>query len=125
MHSSREVMTPMHELSIAMSILEGVEEEMRHHAGARLEAVHIRIGPLSGVVKECLRSAYALASEETVFASSHLVFEDVPIVVFCSKCRSERPVRSLQNFCCSECDTPASDVRRGRELELAALELET
>ena len=74
----------MHELSIALSILEGVEEEMQRHADARLVAVHLRIGPLSGVVKEALMSAYELACEQTPFASSHLVFEETPIVVFCA-----------------------------------------
>jgi hydrogenase nickel incorporation protein HypA/HybF len=114
----------MHELSIAMSILDGVEEEMQHHAGARVEAVHVRIGPLSGVVKESLVSAYELAREQTPFASSYLIFEDVPIVVFCPKCRTERPVNSIQHFRCAECDTPVSEILCGRELELAALELE-
>jgi hydrogenase nickel incorporation protein HypA/HybF len=114
----------MHELSIAMSILDGVEEEMQHHAGERVEAVHVRIGPLSGVVKESLVSAYELAREETPFASSYLVFEDAPIAVFCPKCRAERPVDAMQHFRCAECGTPVSEILRGRELELVALELE-
>jgi hydrogenase nickel incorporation protein HypA/HybF len=114
----------MHELSIAMSILDVAEEEMQSHAGATLEAIHIRLGPLSGIVKESLLSAYELAREQTPFPQAKLVFEDVPIVVFCSTCNAERPVDSVQNFCCAECDTPASQVVRGRELELAALELE-
>jgi len=115
----------MHELSIALSILDVAEEEMQNHVGARVDAIHVRLGPLSGVVKEALVSAYELAREETpLFANARLVFEDVPIVVFCSKCQAERPVHSTQLFHCAECDTPATDVRRGRELELAALELE-
>src|SRR6185436_3887078 len=113
----------MHELSIAMSILEGVGEEMRRHNGAQVEAIHIRVGPLSGVVKEALLSAYELAREQTPFANSRLIFEDVPIVVFCTHCQAERPVQSIQHLYCAECDTPASEVVRGRELELTALEL--
>ena len=56
---------PMHELSIAMSILDVAGEEVEHHGGARVEAIHIRLGPLAGVVKEALLSAYELASERT------------------------------------------------------------
>jgi hydrogenase nickel incorporation protein HypA/HybF len=114
----------MHELSIALSILEGVEEEMERHNGARLEAIHVRIGALSGIVKESLLSAYELAREQTPFAQTRMIFEEVPVVVFCATCKAERPVRSLQQFSCAECDTPATEVLRGRELELAALELE-
>ena len=113
----------MHELSIALSILEVVEEEADRHGGAPVEAIHVRLGPLSGVVKEALLSAYELAVERTPFEHSRLIIEEMPIVIYCSKCQAERPVHSVQWFCCAECDTPASEVRRGRELELAALEL--
>jgi hydrogenase nickel incorporation protein HypA/HybF len=114
----------MHELSIALSILDGIEEEMQRHEGRTVEAVHVRIGPLSGVVKEALTSAYELARENTPFAASQLVFEDMPIVVLCKKCGGERPAASMQHLCCAECDTPATEIVRGRELELAALELD-
>jgi len=114
----------MHELSIALSILDGVEEEMERHPGARVEAIHVKLGPLSGVVKEALLSAYELARVQTPFEGSRLVLEEIPIVVFCANCHAERPVRSMQQFCCAECNTPATEVLHGRELELAALELE-
>lgn len=113
----------MHELSIVLSILEVAEEEANRHGGATVEAIHVRIGLLSGVVKEALESAYELAVEKTSFEHSRLIIEEVPIVIYCSKCQAERAVHSVQWFCCAECDTPASEVLRGRELELAALEL--
>lgn len=113
----------MHELSIALSILEVAEEEADRHGGGAVEAIHVRLGPLSGVVKEALLSAYELAVEKTPFERARLIIEEAPIVIYCTKCRMERPVRSVQRLCCAECDTPATEVRRGRELELAALEL--
>lgn len=113
----------MHELSIALSILEAVGEEVEQRGGPQVEAIHLRLGPLAGVVPEALISAYELAREATPFAASRLIIEEVPIVVFCAKCDAERPVRSMQDFSCVECDTPASKLIHGRELELAALEL--
>ena len=113
----------MHELSIALSILDIAEQEACSHGGARVEAIHLRLGPLSGIVKDALVSAYELACERTAFEGSRLVIEDVPIVVYCSKCDAERPVRSIDWLCCAECDTPAFDIRRGREMEISALEL--
>ena len=114
---------PMHELSIAMSILDVAEEEVEHHGGVRVEAIHIKLGPLAGVAKEALLSAYQLASERTPFEHSRLVIEDVPIVVYCSKCQAERPGDAVHWFCCAACGTAASQVLHGRELELTALEL--
>jgi hydrogenase nickel incorporation protein HypA/HybF len=113
----------MHELSIALGILEVTEEEAERRGGVRVEAIHVRLGPLSGVVKEALVSAWQLAAEQTPFEHSRLVIEEAPIAVFCSKCQAERPVESIQRFCCVECGTPASEVVRGRELLLSALEL--
>jgi hydrogenase nickel incorporation protein HypA/HybF len=68
----------MHELSIAMSILDIAHEEVERRGNPRVEAIHLRIGTLSGVVKEALLSAYELAAEQTPFAASKLVFEEVP-----------------------------------------------
>jgi hydrogenase nickel incorporation protein HypA/HybF len=68
----------MHELSIAMSILDIAQEEAERHGNAAVEAIHLRIGAMSGIVKEALLSAYELAAEQTPFAQSKLVFEDVP-----------------------------------------------
>ena len=113
----------MHELSIALSIIEVATEEAERHPGARVEAIHLRLGPLAGVVKEALLSAYELARERTTFEEARLVIEDIPVVVYCSNCKAERAVRSVDWFCCAECDTPVFDVRSGRELEISALEL--
>jgi len=113
----------MHELSIAMSILDIAQEEADRHGNAHVEAIHLRLGPLSGVVKEALLSAFELAAEESGFPDCPLLIEDVPISVFCATCNGERPVRSMQCFQCVECGMPASNVVHGRELQVCALEL--
>lgn len=63
----------MHELSIAVSIVEGVEEELRERGDPKLHAVHLQLGSLSGVVKEALLFAYDAACEGTPLAGSRLV----------------------------------------------------
>jgi hydrogenase nickel incorporation protein HypA/HybF len=113
----------MHELSIALAILDVTEEESEQRGGVHVEAIHLRLGPLSGVVKEALASAWQLACEQTRFENSRLIVEEVPIAIFCPECQGERPVRSIQHFCCMECDTPATEVLRGRELLVSALEM--
>jgi hypothetical protein len=54
----------MHELSIAMSIVEMAEEEAERR-GAHVAAVYLKLGALSGVVKEALLSSYEMACEDT------------------------------------------------------------
>ena len=114
----------VHELSIAVSIVELAEEESARRGGARITAVHLKLGALSGVVKEALLLSYEMACEGTTLQGSHLIVEDAPVVVFCPKCQTQRPLQSVQSFCCPECSTPTSQIVQGNELELVALEIE-
>lgn len=114
----------MHELSIAMSIVEMAEEESERQGGAKVNAVHLKLGPLSGVVKTSLESAFGLAREGTILEGAVLVVEEVPIVGYCPECLAERTMTSMQWFICPVCACPVGDVIRGRELEVVALEIE-
>jgi hydrogenase nickel incorporation protein HypA/HybF len=124
----------MHELSIAIGIVDVACEELERqqcqaalpgrNADWRVTAVHLRLGGLSGVIKEALLSAYGLACEQSpALAGSHLLVQDVHVEVFCPCCRTERRVRSIQEMCCVVCGTPSAQVVRGRELEVFALEI--
>ena len=113
----------MHELSIALSIIEGVEEEIARRPRAHVCTVHLKLGPLSGVVKEALLFSYQLACEGTLLEGSTLEIEETPVVLYCAVCEQERPAASIQQLCCSFCDTPSADVRHGSELDVFALEL--
>jgi hydrogenase nickel incorporation protein HypA/HybF len=115
----------VHELSIALSILDLAAEEAERQGGARVAAIHLRLGPLSGVVPEALRSAYELAREGSPLNAAELVIEEVPLVTYCPTCAAERAPPSAQWLCCPDCGTPTPEVVRGRELEVVALEVET
>ena len=114
----------MHELSIAMSMIEMATEEAAKRGGVSVTAVHLKLGPLSGVVKEALLFSYEVACQGTPLEGSQLVIEDVPVLVYCPTCQAERSPVSLQQFCCSVCDTPTPQVLRGKELEVVALEIQ-
>jgi hydrogenase nickel incorporation protein HypA/HybF len=112
----------MHELSIAMSIVELAGEEADRR-GVHVDAVHLRLGALSGVVKEALLSCYEMACEGTSLKGSRLLIDEVPVVIFCPSCQSQRPLSSVQLFCCPQCGAPSSEIVQGKELEVVALEV--
>lgn len=114
----------MHELSIALSIVEGAEEELQRQGGGRVCAVHLKLGPLSGVVKDALLFSYELACEGTPLEGSRLVIEEVPILIYCSACASEGDPVSGQRLHCARCGSSGCQVVKGTELEVAALELQ-
>ena len=116
----------MHELSIAISLIEQIiqesaaREELR--AGA-IEAVHLRLGVFSGVDKDALLFSYGLACEGTPLEGSRLEIEAVPLVVHCMACDADRSPPSVWQICCPDCGTPAPDIVIGREIEVRALEI--
>jgi hydrogenase nickel incorporation protein HypA/HybF len=114
----------MHELSIAMSMIEMAAEEAKRRGGVRVHAIHLKLGDLSGVVKEALRFSYTVACEGTMLEGSQLVIEEVPIVIYCPACEAETVLASIQQFSCAICHAPTSQVVQGKELEVTALELE-
>jgi hydrogenase nickel incorporation protein HypA/HybF len=113
----------MHELSIAISIVEMAQEEaaLRH---VQVSAVHLKLGMLSGVVKDALLSSYDIACDGTPLQGSRLVIEEVPVEVFCDACRANRKIASVQWFVCPECGNSTPQVVHGRELEVTALEIQ-
>ena len=113
----------MHELSIAMSIVEAALEESQRR-GVQVSAVHLRLGALSGVVKDALLFSYEVACQDTPLAGSQLIVEELPVIVFCPRCQKEHALSSVQLFACPECGTPTMDVRQGKELEVFALEVQ-
>ena len=114
----------MHELSIAMSIVEMVEDEMEHRGGLQIVAVHLRIGQLAGVVKEALLSSYEMACEDTALAGSQLIVEEVPVIMYCPTCDARRPVLASEWFNCPQCRAPVTEIVQGKELELVSLEID-
>ncbi len=115
----------MHELSVALSIIEGAEEEVERQGGGRVCAVHIKLGPLSGVVKDALLFSYELACDGTALEGSRLVIEDVPLRVYCAVCEGEEAPVSMQQLKCGRCGAPAGKVTQGDQMEVTALELQT
>lgn len=113
----------MHELSIAMSLVDRACEEVTRRGGCRVEVLFLRLGPLSGVVEDSLRFSWDLATADTAIAGARLEIEAVPVVVRCPRCVAERELPSIQDFRCPTCGLPVDDVVSGRELELRALEI--
>jgi hydrogenase nickel incorporation protein HypA/HybF len=112
----------MHELSIAMSIVEMAQEEAECRS-VQVDAVHLDLGMLSGVVKEALLFSYEVACCGTPLQGSRLMVNEIPIETFCPACNAAKRLPSMNWFCCPDCGTPTPEVIHGKELMITALEL--
>ncbi len=83
----------MHEITVALALLDGVQAAASDQGIERVTAVHVRIGAFSGVVRDALLFSWDVATAETVAEGSTLVVEEIPLVVFCELCEDERAPR--------------------------------
>jgi hydrogenase nickel incorporation protein HypA/HybF len=68
----------MHELSIAVNIVDIACEEAEKQGDSRVDAVYLNLGTLSGVVKDALLFSWNLACEGTLIAGARLAIRDMP-----------------------------------------------
>ena len=67
----------MHELSIALSLIDSVCEELpKLGAGVHLRGIRLRVGRLSGVVAAALAFAYEVAAADSAIAGVPLAIEE-------------------------------------------------
>jgi hydrogenase nickel incorporation protein HypA/HybF len=112
----------MHELSLAMGILDSITEQASARGIERVSAVHLRVGALAGVVRDSLRFSWDLACANTVAAGSRLEIEDVPLAVFCEPCGQEKTLERII-LRCPACGSPTPRIVRGREMHIVAMEV--
>jgi len=111
----------VHELSVALALVELASEEAHRLGAVQISAVHVRIGQLAAIVPDALRFSFDLAAEGTALTGARLEIEPVPTSVACQACGTH-VLDPFQPICCPRCGGPA-DLRSGRELELRALEV--
>ena len=113
----------MHELSIAMRLVESLEEELANEGELIVTTVNIRIGALTGLVPEALAFSWEVASDESRLKGSKLAIETVPASGYCPQCQEERTIGNLQSFRCPVCLSPIKQITGGHELEILTLEV--
>jgi hydrogenase nickel incorporation protein HypA/HybF len=112
----------VHELSIATAIIERADELARADGTDTVSKVTVRVGELAGVVPDALDFAFEVARDGTSLAGARLVVEQIPAQAWCGACAEEFAVGMPPFFWCPRCDQPSSDLRSGRELEIAGIE---
>lgn len=77
----------MHEVGIMMDALAIAAEQARASGGARIHCVRLRVGALSGVVRDALEFAFETLSQGTMAEGGTLEIEEVPARWWCSTCQ--------------------------------------
>lgn len=115
----------MHEMSIAQSIVQIVEEEMAKHPGAKLTKISILNGALAGVITDALTFAWEAVTIGTELEGSIMAVKEVPIKVRCGGCGKEFFPEDKLYMACPDCDLEIGhEVLQGKELQIENLEID-
>ena len=113
----------MHELSIAMGIVDIAEKEVKKINASRVVVIELDIGDLSGVEMEALDFAWETATKGTVLENAERIVNRIKAKAKCMQCGFDYDVEALYDAC-PECKCYFKDIYQGKELRVKSLEIE-
>ena len=113
----------MHEMSLAVNIVELVLAKAQDAGGRRITAVELEAGRLSGVMVEALVFCFEAATRNTAAEGARLEVREIEGEGRCLDCGYAFAVDSLL-VQCPQCGGYAVDTVQGRELKVVSLTID-
>ncbi len=113
----------MHEMSIAMNIIELAADAARSEGGNTITGIELEIGTLSGIMTESLEFCFEAASNNTMAQGAQLKIHLIPGKGLCISCNNEIPVESI-GAQCPHCGEYLLNILQGKELRLKAITID-
>jgi hydrogenase nickel incorporation protein HypA/HybF len=113
----------MHEMGIALQILNIVQQSLPPGELLRVKAIHLRVGKLTAIVPGSLTFCLEVVAKDSVAEGAEVVFNEVPVVVECQECHEETEIAEPP-FACGKCGSGKVNVLSGREMIVESIEVE-
>ncbi len=110
----------MHELSIAISIVEIAEEEVRKAGSTKVEEIVLEIGKLTCVEDEALHYAWEEARKNTVLAEAMCKVEHIAGRAKCLTCNVEFTLTNMYDLC-PTCQDFGKEILQGKEIRIKSM----
>jgi len=110
----------MHEMSIAMSIVDIACKEAQKDGAPSISKIELDVGTLAGIMVDSLKFCYDSVCKGTLAENSELVVNEVPGKGHCIKCDHEFEIDSFMALC-PKCESYKIEIMQGRELKLKAV----
>ncbi len=110
----------MHEFSLAVNVLEIVEEAMKNHNASRVTEVVLDIGALAGVEIEAFSTAIDQIKHGTILEESNIVLNIIEATAVCRQCQYQ--FSPIQKFdLCPNCKNFNIEITSGKELTVRTI----
>jgi hydrogenase nickel incorporation protein HypA/HybF len=113
----------VHEMSIAESVLQIIEDQARADGYARVNAVWLEIGQLAGVETESLRFCFDVVTRDSVARDARLEIIETAGQGWCMECACTVAVTARYEPC-PNCGSFQIQVTGGEEMRVKELEVE-
>lgn len=113
----------MHELSIAISIVDTAIDQAAQASARRVSEVELDIGLLSGIEYQALEFALGVASKDTILEETLFRINRVEALAECPQCQYLYCPEGKFSHC-PECNEPGIRLIRGNELKIKSLLVE-
>ncbi|NHQ60184.1 hydrogenase maturation nickel metallochaperone HypA [Chlorobium sp. BLA1] len=110
----------MHEMSIALSIIEAVEAKAREEGAERISGIDLVVGKLAGIQPESLRFCFSAAAKGSMAESALLQIEEPEGIGECMECGRKFPV-SFYYAECPECRSLKIGIVSGEEFTIQTI----
>lgn len=114
----------MHEMSIAVSLMEQLRPIADEQGATRIVQVELRCGVMQQVVPEALQLAFEAASAGTPAEGATLTIEEEDLVASCRSC-GERFEAAIDDFSCPRCRLADVELVAGQDIVLKSVVCET
>ncbi len=113
---------PMHELSIAESILDIINQNVPKDDLKNVRAVNMKIGAMAGVVCESLEFSFQALTADTPLSKSSLSIDHIPFQIHCRTC--DKTLQSQFGMTvCPSCSGTETEVVSGTELQVVSIDV--
>ena len=113
----------MHEMSLAESVREIVEETARANGARRVSSVRLEIGRLAQVEVEAMRFAFEVVKRGSLADTARLDIVETDGTAWCMQC-SDAVVISRRGDGCPRCDSFQLQVTGGDRMRVMDIEIE-
>ena len=113
----------MHEMSLAESVLQIIEDAAREHGYARVKAVWLEIGQLACVEHDSLRFCFDVVMRDSIAHEARLEIIEKVGQGRCKKCLVEMSMAELYEAC-PVCGSFEMQITGGDQMRVQELEVE-
>ena len=113
----------MHEMSIALNIINIAEEELHKSGGEKIIGINISVGKLSGVIIESLQFALKASMVAGPLSDAQVEIDEIPAKMRCHNCNHEFEADDFYTTC-PNCDAFKHEIISGKELLINSLTIQ-